>query len=94
VNVLNQEYELTEGNKIILHLTNPVQKDILDDFRFKFLEFLRSSLNNNSITISAEFLEEESKKMIYTNKEKFNYLAEKNPYLKKLQEKLGLDPDF
>ena len=29
-----------------------------------------------------------------TNKEKFDALAEKNPLLKKLQEKFGLDPDF
>jgi DNA polymerase-3 subunit gamma/tau len=35
-----------------------------------------------------------SKKVMYTNKEKFDYLAEKNPALKDLKERLGLDMDF
>jgi DNA polymerase-3 subunit gamma/tau len=34
------------------------------------------------------------KKMAYTNKEKFDLLAEKNPMLKELKERLGLDTDF
>ncbi len=32
--------------------------------------------------------------MLYTNKEKFDHLAEKYPSLKLLQEKLSLDPDY
>ena len=35
-----------------------------------------------------------SKKVIYTNKEKFDHLAEKNPTLNDLKERLGLDTDF
>ena len=38
--------------------------------------------------------QQQSKKIAYTNKEKFEHLAEKNPLLKELKEKLGLDPDF
>lgn len=33
-------------------------------------------------------------KMIYTNKEKFEAMAEKNPLLNELRDKFGLDPDF
>jgi DNA polymerase-3 subunit gamma/tau len=32
--------------------------------------------------------------MLYTSREKFDYLVEKNPVLKELKEKLGLDTDF
>jgi hypothetical protein len=32
--------------------------------------------------------------MAYTNKEKFEAMAEKNPVLLQLKEKFGLDPDF
>jgi len=38
--------------------------------------------------------ESDKKKIAYTNKEKFDLLAEKNPLLKELKERLGLDPDF
>ena len=37
---------------------------------------------------------ENGKKLLYTNKEKFEHLAEKNSAVRQLQEKLGLDPDF
>ena len=38
--------------------------------------------------------ERQSKKVAYTNKEKFDHLAEKNPVLNQLKEKFGLDADF
>jgi DNA polymerase III subunit gamma/tau len=38
--------------------------------------------------------EKNASKRIYTNKDKFNYLAEKNPNLIELKNKLGLDTDF
>lgn len=55
---------------------------------------MRKHLSNGSIKVELEKLETESKKMIYTNKEKFDHLAEQYPTVKALQEKLGLDPDF
>lgn len=36
----------------------------------------------------------DDKKVIYTNREKFDHLVEKNPKLKDLKERLGLDTDF
>jgi len=33
-------------------------------------------------------------KMIYTNKEKFEAMTQKNPLLLELRDKFGLDPDF
>ena len=38
--------------------------------------------------------EADTKKIAYTNKEKFDLLAEKNPMLKEMKERLGLDTDF
>jgi hypothetical protein len=36
----------------------------------------------------------DEKKVIYTNRDKFDHLAEKNPKLKELKERLGLDTEF
>ncbi len=38
--------------------------------------------------------ETDAKRIAYTNKEKFDLLAEKNPLLKEMKERLGLDTDF
>ncbi|MCW5911076.1 MAG: hypothetical protein KIT62_08375 [Cyclobacteriaceae bacterium] len=58
------------------------------------LTYLRDNLDNSLIQLDYKFADIETKRVAYTNKEKFDALAEKNPLLKKLQEKLGLDPDF
>jgi len=92
--VLNQDYELIDDTTIRLTLTNSVKEVILDKFRSDLMHHLKSNLKNGDIKLITDLLEEESKKMIYTNKEKFDHLAEKNPLLLKLKDKLGLDPDF
>ena len=58
------------------------------------VEFLRQKLNNNSIQVTSVMQEFQSKKVAYTNKDKFEHLAEKNPILHQLKEKFGLDADF
>ncbi|MEN7547042.1 hypothetical protein AAG747_03940 [Rapidithrix thailandica] len=57
--------------------------------------FLRNCLANDYITIHSEIKETETKKerRLYTQHEKFNYLAEKYPILVDLRNKLGLDLD-
>jgi len=93
VNILSQEFEL-KGNEITLYLTNPIQVDILNDFRSELMDHLREKLNNDFIKLNTQVMEQDDKKMIYTNKEKFKHLADKNKQLKLLQERLGLDPDL
>jgi len=93
VNILSQEFEC-KSNEITLYLTNPIQVDILNDFRSELMDHLRKNLNNDFIKLNTQVMEQDDKKMIYTNKEKFKHLADKNKQLKLLQEKLGLDPDL
>ena len=75
-------------------LTNPVEETLLENFRRDFLQFLRDRLKNSDLTIATTLREATGKKVIYTSKEKFEHLAEKNPYLHELKERLGLDWDF
>ena len=58
------------------------------------VDFLRKKLNNNSIQVVSVMKERQSKKVAYTNKDKFEHLAEKNPILNQLKDKFGLDSDF
>jgi hypothetical protein len=91
--LLNQPYELS-GTRVLLHLHNPVQETILANLKTDLTEFVRSKLKNQSIQVVGELREAEQRKVIYTNREKFDYLAQKNPMLRELKDRLGLDTDF
>jgi hypothetical protein len=91
--LLTQPYELDQ-HKIILHLHNPVQETMLSNLKSDLTAFIRDRLKNQSIQIVGELREAEQRKVIYTNREKFDYLAQKNPMLKELKDRLGLDTDF
>jgi len=93
VNILNQEYSI-EGETIKLKVTNPIQEDIFEEFRPEIMQFLRESLKNDFLKLQVVTIKGQAKKMIYTNAEKFRHLAEKNPILRKLKDKMGFDPDF
>ncbi len=92
--LLNQKLELIQGHIIKIKLTNAIQLPSLDGIKTELLQFLREKLNNSHLTIEAELIELESGDMIYTAKEKMNFLMEKHPNLKDLQHRLGLDTDY
>lgn len=83
-----------QNNTITLALTNPIEEPVLLSIKTELLTYLREHLNNSSIQVDATMQEHQIKKFAYTNKEKFEHLAEKNPHLHELKEKMGLDPDF
>jgi DNA polymerase-3 subunit gamma/tau len=91
--LLSQSFTLA-NNLITLTLTNPVEETFLVAIKADLLGYLREKLNNNAIQLEGVLEHTEVKRKAYTNKEKFEFLAEKNPYLKQLHEKFGLDPDF
>ncbi len=91
--LLNREFEF-HNNQITIHLTNPIEEPLLLSIKANLVEFLRLKLNNNSIQVTSVLQEFQSKKIAYTNKDKFEHLAEKNPILIQLKERFGLDADF
>jgi DNA polymerase-3 subunit gamma/tau len=91
--LLAQPYDLKD-NKVILHLLSPVQETMLNNIRTELTAFLREKLKNSLILVVGELRETEDKKMMYTSRDKFEYLLEKNPALREMKERLGLDPDF
>jgi DNA polymerase-3 subunit gamma/tau len=82
-----------KDNVVSLPLSNPIEEPLLQGIKTQLTAYLRDKLNNSSITVTG-ILQEIERKVVYTNKEKFDHLAEKNPMLKELKERLGLDPDF
>lgn len=93
-NTLNQEVVFDENLSIKLTLPNSFQSLTIEGLQQELLTYLRTKLNNSNIQLITEIEKVENKKLIYTNSEKFEYLAEKYPNLKDLKSRLDLDTDF
>lgn len=92
--ILDREYDLVEES-IILKLENQLLLDQLNKAKGDLVEFLREKLNNSNITIYADVIEiAEQKKTMYSNSDKFKFLAEKYPIIEELKKKLGLEFDY
>jgi hypothetical protein len=91
--MLSQPY-MIKGNQIIVALLSPVHETMLNNIKTEITAYIREKLNNTNIQVAGELQTSEDKKIIYTNREKFDYLLEKNPLLKEMKDRLGLDTDF
>jgi len=91
--ILTQPFTL-KNNVITVLLNNPIEEPLLQGIKTDLVTYLREKLNNSTLQVEGEMQQTNTRRKAYTSKEKFDYLLEKNPLLKELQEKLGLDPDF
>lgn len=91
--MLSQPFQLN-GNQIIVTLLSPVHETMLNNIKVELAGFLREKLRNSNIQVTGLLTQSDDKKIIYTNRDKFDYLADKNPILKEMKDRLGLDTDF
>lgn len=91
--MLSQPYQLND-KQIVVTLLSPVHETMLDNIKVELAGFLREKLRNSNIQVTGVLTQNDDKKIIYTNRDKFDYLADKNPILKELKDRLGLDTDF
>ena len=91
--MLSQDIEIRD-KQVVVHLHNTFQETLINTIKVDILSFLREKLDNNSIQLLGELKETDEKKIIYTNRDKFDHMAEKNPKLRELKERLGLDTEF
>jgi len=90
---LNRAIDLVDFT-IQIALDNDPQMDAIQGMRYELLGFLKSRFNAPRLEINPRVAPHEVQRLPYTPAEKFNYLAEKNPYLLQLKQALGLDVDF
>jgi len=91
---LSHPIVLKSVETIQIEISNSFQKVAIDNLKQDLLGFLRSNLNNSFIDIEVVVKAVDEKKLIYTNKEKFEYLSEKYPNLKEFKRRLDLDTDL
>ncbi|RFS17979.1 DNA polymerase III subunit gamma/tau [Emticicia sp. C21] len=92
--MLKRDFNLVEGHILKLRLDNQVQMDLLTQMKQDLAVYLRQQLQNNTIQIASEIVESQIERRPYTAQEKFEYLANKNPALWDLKEKLGMELVF
>jgi DNA polymerase-3 subunit gamma/tau len=85
--------ELTDNFKIRMKVDNMiVAQDMLN--MGALLEFLKKELNNNQITIEPVLPDKKERKIVLTDREKFEAMAKKYPGIKQLKEQLNLELDM
>lgn len=73
---------------------NRILEEELNQKRSDLLEYLRQMLGNHQITLHTRIQENPVERKPYTDKEKFEQMAAKNPALNKLKEQLDLDIEY
>ena len=91
-NLLCHDFEVN-GHYIKIHLDNPVEEPLLAGIKADLVAFLKEQLKAQ-VMVEGVLIQHQNKRIIYTNKEKFDHLAEKYPHLHELKERLGLDTDY
>ncbi|MEQ9424171.1 MAG: hypothetical protein RJQ09_07135 [Cyclobacteriaceae bacterium] len=93
-NVLKKKPALKDGQVIELTIKNGIEINVLKKLEEDLTGYLRKELKNHKITITHIQEEQPQEEQLYTDMDKFNYMAKKNPDLLKLKERLGLDPEY
>ena len=94
--MMNREIHLIDG-QIHLKVENEVQvQQFNESIRLELLTTLREKLRNSQIDIILDVLPEQplDKKVLYTQEDKYNFLAEKYPILVEMKKQFGLDYEY
>lgn len=76
-------------------ITSKLEESFTARFEQELTLFLRKELKNSEIVLKWTLNEVvDEKKKLYTGQDKFEALAEQNPLLRELKDRLGLDYDF
>ncbi|MGE0638559.1 MAG: DNA polymerase III subunit gamma/tau [Bacteroidia bacterium] len=84
---------LKENFLIELEIDNEAAEKALDVEKLDFLEMLRKELLNTEIQLTTVINYVADVKKLYTQREKFMHMAEKNPSINKLRQQLDLEID-
>lgn len=93
-NLKTSRPELGERWNITFMLDNKVLESELPSIRGELTEWLRSRLKNQSITLQTTVAESAVTRKPYTDREKFDQMAGRNPNLLDLKEALDLDIEY
>ncbi|WP_410220432.1 DNA polymerase III subunit gamma/tau [Pedobacter sp.] len=89
--LLSSNKPLIEGTEITILVENLALESTFHNEKIDLLNFLRANLKNFDLQIQAKRIASKQSNRIYTNKDKYNYMVEKNPQLEELRRRFNLD---
>ncbi|GHV43512.1 hypothetical protein FACS1894180_2820 [Bacteroidia bacterium] len=81
----------TESNRVVITVANELQHSILWENSVDFCNFLKNNLRNSNILLEIIVNEAEKKKMLFSAKEKYDAMLEKQPFLAELKRVFAAD---
>lgn len=92
--ILRKKPVLKENHVLEISVKNGVEINVFKKLEEEIVSYLRKELRNSKILISHVLAEKVEEENLYTDMDKFNDMAKRNPVLLKLKDRLGLDPDY
>jgi DNA polymerase-3 subunit gamma/tau len=84
--------ELQDGDAVLLHLSNEAQKDMfIQNYKQKLINFLEKRFGIIKIDIDTVVDLSETNEILYSDEQKYNYLAGKYPVIKDMKRTFNLD---
>lgn len=91
---LTSSKPVIEGDIINIQVQNRIQDEEVKENQYEILEYLKTSLNNNKLTIISQVTEIVLPTIIYQADEKFEVLSQINPAVIKLKKEFNLELDY
>ncbi|WP_316736191.1 DNA polymerase III subunit gamma/tau [Pedobacter aquatilis] len=82
---------LKSAEEIVISVESKTQEDLVQAESVELLNYLRNTLRNFGIVVSYLHAERKLEKRLYTSKERYEYLLNKNPKLDELRRRFNLD---
>lgn len=84
---------IKDDNIIELEIINLSQENLLNEEKQAMMDFLRGKLNNYHLQLKTILVEAPKEETIYTSKEKYQKMVERNPAIEDMRKQLGLELD-
>ncbi|MCK3683301.1 hypothetical protein [Maribellus sp. YY47] len=83
--------KILEDFSLLLEIDNRIQDEMLAEIRPELVSYLRKELRNSNINLKTVITEIKREKIIYSDVERYQAMASKNPNLALLKQTLNLD---
>lgn len=92
--IMSRQVKKGEDYDIIIYLSSQLEGSFLDKFDTELIQYLRTELKNDHISLKREVSQVAEVKKLYTSKDIFEHMVKQNPALQDLKDRLGLDFDY
>lgn len=95
VTLIKRHPEMMDELNYKFYVDNKVQEQDMEKEKPDLMEYIRTALNNFKLVLHIEITSDEnSSQILYTSRDKFKKMAEKNPNLLTFKQKFNLDLEF